>query len=387
MEVRPGYKMTEVGVIPEDWEVRALGEMGQALIGLTYRPEDVASQGTLVLRSSNIQGNSIDFKDNVFVRCRVPQRLMTCDGDVLICVRNGSRALIGKSILLGERAKGMTFGAFMTIFRSSHGPLVSLLFQSPIVKRQIGEHLGATINQITNKSLTSFLVPVPTTHDERKTITTALGDVDALLGALERLIAKKRNLKQATMQQLLTGQTRLPGFTGDWRVQPLVDIAPLQRGFDLPTSNLLPGPFPVVYSNGVMNYHAKAQSQGPGVVTGRSGTIGNVTFVDEPFWPHNTALWVTSFKQNNPRFVFYLYTKIDFERFSTGSGVPTLNRNDVHAFEVAIPEINEQNAIAAVLTDMDADLAALEQRLAKTRALKQGMMQGLLTGRIRLVHP
>lgn len=136
-----------------------------------------------------------------------------------------------------------------------------------------------------------------------------------------------------------------------------------------------------------MNYHAKAQSQGPGVVTGRSGTIGNVTFVDEPFWPHNTALWVTSFKQNNPRFVFYLYTKIDFERFSTGSGVPTLNRNDVHAFEVAIPEINEQNAIAAVLTDMDADLAALEQRLAKTRALKQGMMQGLLTGRIRLVHP
>jgi type I restriction enzyme S subunit len=209
--------------------------------------------------------------------------------------------------------------------------------------------------------------------------------VDALLGELERLIGKKRDIKQAAMQQLLTGQTRLPGFHGEWEVKQLGSIAPLQRGFDLPNQELRPGPYPVVYSNGVLKHHAQFQAKGPGVVTGRSGTIGRVTYVEGPYWPHNTALWVTSFNNNDPRFVFYLYTRIDFQRFASGSGVPTLNRNDVHSYEVALPPTTaEQTAIATVLSDMDADLAALEARRAKTRALKQAMMQELLTGRTRL---
>jgi type I restriction enzyme S subunit len=213
-----------------------------------------------------------------------------------------------------------------------------------------------------------------------------LSDVDTLLAGLGRFIAKKRDLKQAAMQQLLTGQTRLPGFSGQWQVKRLGSIAPLQRGFDLPNPELRSGPYPVVYSNGVLNHHAHFQAQGPGVVTGRSGTIGKVTYVEGPYWPHNTALWVTSFKNNNPRFIFYLYTRIGFERFATGSGVPTLNRNDVHSFEVAIPPTNaEQTAIAAVLSDMDAEIAALEQRRRKTQDLKQAMMQELLTGKTRLV--
>jgi type I restriction enzyme S subunit len=123
----------------------------------------------------------------------------------------------------------------------------------------------------------------------------------------------------------------------------------------------------------------------PGVVTGRSGTIGNVHFVDEDFWPHNTALWVTDFKSNDPKFVFYFLSNVGLERFGTGSGVPTLNRNDVHEFQVCVPATSsEQTAIAEVLSNMDAEIATLETRLEKTRALKQGMMQELLTGRIRL---
>lgn len=126
--------------------------------------------------------------------------------------------------------------------------------------------------------------------------------------------------------------------------------------------------------------------KGPGVVTGRSGTIGNVHFIEDNFWPHNTSLWVTSFKGNSPKFVFYLLDSIGLDKFGTGSGVPTLNRNDVHAHKVLIPPlVEEQTAIAAVLSDMDAELATLETRRDKTLALKQGMMQELLTGRIRLV--
>jgi type I restriction enzyme S subunit len=381
------YQASELGPIPSDWQICTLGSLGEALIGLTYTPNDVKPHGTLVLRSSNIQDEALAFDDNVFVDCEIPDRIKVRAGDVLICVRNGSRNLIGKAALLDGRVEGMTFGAFMAVYRSPIGPLVKYLFQSEILKRQINEHLGATINQITNKSLNSFRIPLPPSKAERDAIATALGDIDALLAGLDRLIAKNRDLKQAAMQQLLSGQTRLPGFQGGWEVKRLGDIAPLQRGFDLPNPSLRPGPYPVVYSNGVLTHHDEYQAHGPGVVTGRSGTIGRVTYIESgPYWPHNTALWVTTFRQNDPKFIFYLYTGIGFQRFASGSGVPTLNRNDAHAFELAVPpDRDEQSAIAAVLSDMDAELTALEVRRDKTRALKQGMMQELLTGRTRLI--
>ncbi|NDG42251.1 MAG: hypothetical protein EBY28_23550 [Betaproteobacteria bacterium] len=188
------------------------------------------------------------------------------------------------------------------------------------------------------------------------------------------------------MQQLLTGQTRLPGFQGEWEVKRIDQFAPLQRGFDLPTSSIRAGDYPVVYSNGIQNHHAQFMVKAPGVVTGRSGTIGNVHFVEQDFWPHNTSLWVTKFIGSDPKFVFYLLTSIGLDRFGTGSGVPTLNRNDVHEFHVNVPSTKgEQVAIAAVLSDMDVELTTLVARRAKTRALKQAMMQELLTGRTRLV--
>ena len=230
MEVRPGYKKTEVGIIPDDWNVKTLGEAGESLIGLTYKPSDVRTHGILVLRSSNIQSDVLAFDDNVFVDTDVPERIKVRPGDLLVCVRNGSRNLIGKTALLDERTLGMTFGAFMAVYRSPIGNLTCYLFQSEILKRQINEHLGATINQITNKSLNSFRVPLSPLCDERSAIATALSDVDGLLAGLDRLIAKKRDLKRAAMQQLLTGQTRLSGFSGEWETKLLSEIASIHAG-------------------------------------------------------------------------------------------------------------------------------------------------------------
>lgn len=125
--------------------------------------------------------------------------------------------------------------------------------------------------------------------------------------------------------------------------------------------------------------------RGPGVVTGRSGTLGNVHFVESDYWPHNTSLWVTNFNGFSPLFIYYLYTYIGFERFAAGSGVPTLNRNDAHSFDVAVPiDPAEQSAIASALSDVDALLAAQNALIAKKRAIKQGAMQELLTGKRRL---
>ncbi|MBI9048653.1 MAG: hypothetical protein JEZ00_04500 [Anaerolineaceae bacterium] len=116
MAVKAGYKQTEVGVIPEDWGVKSLGEIGESIIGLTYSPKNVHYDGILVLRSSNVQEEQLRFEDNVFVQMEIPGKLFVKSRDILICVRNGSRELIGKCAQINKQAEGMVFGAFMTVF-------------------------------------------------------------------------------------------------------------------------------------------------------------------------------------------------------------------------------------------------------------------------------
>ena len=192
-----------------EWEVKTLSEIGESLIGLTYKPGDVRDTGLLVLRSSNVFEGTLRFEDNVFVDVDVPERIIVRRGDILICVRNGSRDLIGKCARIDERAEGMTFGAFMAVFRTPFHNFVHHQFQSDVIKRQIHEHLGATINQITNKSLNSFQIPFPTDEEEQSAIAAILSDMDAGIAALETKLAKARDIKQGMMHNLLTGRIRL----------------------------------------------------------------------------------------------------------------------------------------------------------------------------------
>ena len=144
----------------------------------------------------------------------------------------------------------------------------------------------------------------------------------------------------------------------------VIDFSPLQRGFDLPTDQIQEGTYPVVYSNGINNYHSEYKSKAPGVVTGRSGTIGEVTYVIQDYWPHNTSLWVTDFKNNHPKFVFYALQNLRLDRFYAGSGVPTLNRNDVHKQSILVPPLSEQRAIASLLETWDTAIEKTEALIA-----------------------
>lgn len=157
-------------------------------------------------------------------------------------------------------------------------------------------------------------------------------------------------------------QYKCINYTPAWEQRKLIMVAPLQRGFDLPAEKIIPGVYPVMMSNGIGAYHNEYKVKGPGVVTGRSGTIGNLQYVESAFWPHNTTLWVTRFYGNHPKFIYYLYEKIDLKRYKAGSGVPTLNRNDVHDTMVFFPASRkEQELISAVLTYLD-NLITLHQR-------------------------
>ena len=161
-----------------------------------------------------------------------------------------------------------------------------------------------------------------------------------------------------TKNNLNVPPLRFPGFEGEWKQEPISHIAPLQRGFDLPTVKISQGEYPIVYSNGILRYHNEYKCIAPGVVTGRSGTIGKFTYIPTGFyWPHNTALWVTDFCGNSPIFIYYLYQTLNIEQYATGSGVPTLNRNDVHRHKASVPSNEEQEKIAKFLQFIDERIA------------------------------
>ena len=174
-------------------------------------------------------------------------------------------------------------------------------------------------------------------------------------------------------------------MSADWKTESVGNVATLQRGFDLPSRLRKPGSVPIITSSGVEYGHHEAKVKGPGVVTGRYGTIGEVFFVQGDFWPLNTTLYVRDFHGNSPRFVSYLLRTIDFKTHSGKSGVPGVNRNDLHEIVVTLPlSLAEQEAIAEALSDADALIESLEQLLTKKHQTKKGVMQGLLTGKKRL---
>lgn len=192
-----------------EWRESTLQEIGDVLNGLTYSPANVRDDGTLVLRSSNIQEGNLSFDNNVFVKMDIPEQCHVRENDILICVRNGSRDLIGKTAKIDKRCGGMAFGAFMAVFRTPLPNFMLYQFRSGMMKRQIAERLGATINQITNTSLKSFVVKMPPTDDEARAIGGVLAEMDQEISSLIRKLSKVREIKQGMMQELLTGRIRL----------------------------------------------------------------------------------------------------------------------------------------------------------------------------------
>lgn len=164
-----------------------------------------------------------------------------------------------------------------------------------------------------------------------------------------------------------------------WTLATLGDVARLQRGFDLPATVRTDGEVPVIASNGVVGSHSEARVRGPGVVTGRSGTIGKVFFIAQDFWPLNTTLYVEDFHGNEPQFIAFFLRHIELGRFVAATGVPSLNRNFVHPLEVILPPLPEQKKIAAILSSVDEVIAKTEAVIAQLQIVKKAMMEQLLT--------
>jgi type I restriction enzyme S subunit len=227
---------------------------------------------------------------------------------------------------------------------------------------------------------------------EQQAIARVLSDTDALINALDKLIAKKRDIKKAVMQELLTGKTRLPGFSGEWEVKRLGDLFNITAGKDLirdQYSEVADNSFPFpIYSNSLSNfglygYSSFGQNEAGCITVTARGTLGYACYRTTPFVAIGRLLILKPKITLNGFFISELINHcIEFASESTG--VPQLTSPQISKYELSIPSPEEQQAIAQVLSDIDSEITALEKRRDKMKALKQGMMQELLTGRIRL---
>lgn len=391
----------------ETWPRVRLGDIGESLIGLTYSPSNVKRTGTLVLRSSNIQNGNLELRDNVYVNADIPEKIRVRENDILICVRNGSRRLIGKSVLLDKRVVGETFGAFMAVYRSKANPFLRYFFQSGDFKAQIDQHLGATINQITNGSLNSFTVSLPDEKAQAR-IVSHLEDADGLITTLERLITKKQAIKQGMMQQLLTGRTRLPGFIEPWRTRKIGDFAQVKAGGTPSTKvsrywggNVRWMASGEVHMKRVLDVAGRITDDGlresaatilpVGTVlmalAGQGKTRGTVAVSRVELSTNQSIAGILPSADHDPDFLYYnldtRYEELRGESAGDG-GRGGLNLTIIKKLEVHLPPRDEQTAIAKALASADNELDSLNARLVKARDIKTGMMQQLLTGRTRL---
>ncbi len=206
-----------LGDIPSGWRIQRLKRLGSTQIGLTYDPDDIVGEesGTLVLRSGNVQGGQISLVDKVYVSTRIPLALRLREGDILICARNGSRALIGKNAKIGPELVGETFGAFMSVLRSDVGDYLRWVLNSSIFQFQMGSFVTATINQLTNGTLNNFEIPVPPRREQLEIIdylTDETVRLDALVVKARQVVEVLKERRQALISAAVTGKIDVRGL-------------------------------------------------------------------------------------------------------------------------------------------------------------------------------
>lgn len=395
-----GYKQTEVGVIPEDWDIAAAAAFTNPSAPVCYgvvqvgRNVDggvpiIAIKFVKEITWAPLHRTSFEL-EKPYVRSRVKA------GDVLISIKGtiGRVGIVPEGFdgnISRELARLRPLGQYC-------GEYIAYQLESDHTQARISKAVvGTTRLEFSIATLRNFELPFPPTVIEQRAIATALSDVDALLEGLDRLIAKKRDLKQAAMQQLLTGQTRLPGFEGKWGVKQLGDLAQIVMGQSPNSSNYnsTGGGLPLIQGNADIRGRKTIKRVFTTQITkqGRTGDI--LMSVRAPVGEISRATFdvclgrgVCALRAANDFLYHYLiYLEPSWAKHSKGSTFDSVNSTDIKTVEVRLPsDPDEQSAIATVLSDMDAELEALEKRRAKTAALKQAMMQELLTGRIRLVE-
>jgi len=389
--IENGFKETETGLIPEDWKIVKLGDVAE-----------ISSGG------SAPQGNSYFNGKNPFIRVQHIDRegdrvikwdLITDDAVKKYKLKIYPKGAIvfpksGASIYLEKRAM-LPIDAFIVshlcaVISNDKNVNQKFLFYElrniELSKDKADGYPTLNLSEVKNVK-----VIIPSLLEQQK-IAFILSKIQQAIVQQDKIIETTRELKKSFMNKLFTEglhgeeqkESEISLIPKTWNIKRLGEVATLQRGKDLPKYEFKKGNIPVIGSNGCIGYHNKAIKQGPGVITGRSGSIGKITYIEGSYWPHNTALYVKDFHDNEPLFVYYLLHRLDFNKYKTGVSVPTLNRNFIHAALLPVPPKKEQVEIANVLFSIDKKLAQVEFRKQTLQALFRTMLNQLMTGKIRV---
>ena len=421
------FKMTELGPIPKDWDVKRLGELWSSFktgpFGSSLHAQDYIENGTPLINPMHIQDGKIEPSTDMTVDDSTKHRLSAyklSQDDIVV----GRRGEMGRAALVGEKENGWLCGTgcfFLHLKESCCPSYIALYLRTPTSVASLnGEAVGTTLVNLNQKILSDLKLPLPPLAEQRR-IAGALSDVDELISALGKLIEKKRNIKTGAMQQLLTGKTRLPGFGAkrtefkqtelgpipvDWEVMRLGDVCTdyaygtgaeavdydgenkYIRITDIDEDSHLYSPLPLASPSFFSEGHVVKEND---LLVARTGaSVGKTYFYSKSDGKLIFAgfLMKANVKHAEGKFIFYLTLTDYYKRWvsseSARSGQPGINIRQLQSLLLPLPPLTEQKAIAAVLSDMDAEIAALEADRAKYERIKSGMMQELLTGKTRL---
>ena len=396
MEVKPGYRQTEVGMIPEDWSVKPLGEVVTFLDGKRRPVKDTdraKMRGSIPYYGAS---GIVDYVNDYLF------------DDELILLGEDGENILSRNCRLAFRISGKAWvNNHAHVLKPNSD--VSLGFLTDYLESLNYERFnsGTAQPKLNKQTCTGILVALPPTKAEQEAIAMALSDADALIESLEQLLAKKRHLKQGAMQELLTGKKRLPGFENkpgykqtevgvipeDWYFDYIENLAHITTGGKNTQDRVDDGEYPFFVRSQTVERINSYSYDGEAVLTAGDGVgTGKVFhYINGKFDAHQRVYRISEFSERISGYFFYLYFSNHFYnrimQMTAKSSVDSVRREMIARMLVPLPPTKaEQTAIAAILSDMDAEIAALEQRLAKARQLKQGMMQELLTGRIRLIN-
>jgi type I restriction enzyme S subunit len=422
LELKPGFKKTEAGVIPKDWEVMALSALCRTINDGTHFTPHYVTDGIPFYSVENVTAN--DFEDTKFIteaehailtkRCK-PQR-----GDILL-TRIGS---LGDTKLLNWEVNASIYVslALLKLNDRAWPDYVYEYSKSSTFVREVEKRslLNATPKKINMGDIGRIPILVPTSIPEQRSIAEALSDADALIDSLQQLIAKKRHIKHGAIQELLSGKRRLPGFSGEWTAKTLEALA---GGAE----NIVDGPFGSNLKNSDYTNHGIPVLQGLNItddkftwkgvryisrakarelyrsnaqigdlLTVKIGSIGFSAIIDDlennefAIIPANLLRIRTNKESVDHRFLYFVLSsgngKKSLRDLAGNTAQPAISLGRLRKLSFLVPAlVEEQTAIASVLSDIDAEIAAQEAKLNKARHFKQGMMQELLTGKTRLI--
>lgn len=353
-----------------EWKKHSLGEIGETIIGLTYKPSDVVdNNGIIVFRSSNIKNGMIDYSDLVRVNKHIKDKIITKENDILVCARNGSQRLIGKNAIIKQEDANNTFGAFMMVYRANDNPFILPLLSTKKYFSQVGENLGARINQITTSDFNGFEFYFPENHAERTKIAELFRLLDERIATQNKIIEKLQSLIKGLAAQLT--QSGTPNIR-------LCDCLECHSSTLQENCVSVTGSYPVYGATGLIGYTNNYAYNGESILIVKDGSgVGSLSYVNDHFSVIGTLNYLTAKENYSILYLYYALMAFNFTPYITGMAIPHIYFKDYGKAKLFYPSIEKRIRIASLLHNIEQKLVVEQNLVISLSAQKSYLLRML----------